>query len=331
VKGKTLFFFALFWSAITLTFDGFIGQSFWNQHRSATFAQTVGMVVSSRIQENSDSDSTTYRPEVHYTYQVNGETLTGTKVRFQSWSSSDHGYARKITRDYPVGSSVTVYYNPIRPEEAVLETQVGGPEYFLFLFLLPFNIIMVCLWYGNVAALFPAKTVPLSGYPIIESPGQISIRLSSFNAFALAGAVVFLLSFLSIFVVAFTIGMSLSLSGLIGWLIFFGTAAFCAFVWQQYRLDSGRCDFRIDRQTRMVDVPQTMQRAAHRIPLDAITEIDLVSKSSDNMVTYCPVLNWIDEFGARQESRLIEISDQDQAEALRRWLRQQLGLMPEKN
>jgi hypothetical protein len=52
-------------------------------------------------------------------------------VHFGSMRSSDPSMARTILQRYPVGKPVTVYYNPARPQQAVLEPGVAGVAWVL--------------------------------------------------------------------------------------------------------------------------------------------------------------------------------------------------------
>ena len=93
---------------------------------SSRWSQTEGLVLVSDLQRTRDGDGGyMYRPEVSYSYQAGGADFVGTRPKFGarislSWS----GPAARTTRKYPVGSRVTVWYDPADPQESVLETGV---------------------------------------------------------------------------------------------------------------------------------------------------------------------------------------------------------------
>lgn len=62
--------------------------------------------------------------DIKYEYRVKGKTYKGSRVSIGE-DLGDHAVEDTIAR-YPAGSTVTVHYNPDRPEQAVLET--GAPE-----------------------------------------------------------------------------------------------------------------------------------------------------------------------------------------------------------
>ena len=78
-------------------------------------------IVSSRVQSHRGDDSTTYRIDILYRYEFNGEEHQSNRYTFMGGSSS--GYKRKaeIVRRYPAGMRSTCFVDPRQPQEAVLE------------------------------------------------------------------------------------------------------------------------------------------------------------------------------------------------------------------
>ena len=96
-----------------------------------------GRVLSAKVEKYRQSVSrgtggardrmTLYRPVLLYEYEVAGKRFRGSRVA-QS-PGLDRGvpeFAQKLVDRYPVGSAVTVLYNPKRPDESVLEPRVPG-------------------------------------------------------------------------------------------------------------------------------------------------------------------------------------------------------------
>lgn len=73
--------------------------------------------------------TTTYEADVRYEYRVDANRYSGNKVSFGEYSSSNRGHAERIVDRYPKGKSVEVFYNPDKPDTAVLEPGVSGGVY----------------------------------------------------------------------------------------------------------------------------------------------------------------------------------------------------------
>jgi len=96
---------------------------------TAKWPTVEGTVLETRIhtyKSTSGSGSkkrttTMYEPIVVYRYEVDGKTYTHDQVEFASGGSSSASSAKKTIHRYPVGSKVTVYYDPELPQNALLE------------------------------------------------------------------------------------------------------------------------------------------------------------------------------------------------------------------
>jgi hypothetical protein len=92
---------------------------------STTWPSTAGKIIGHRIRvdESSDDDSYSVRyvPVVHCEYQVNGTLYQGKRISFGSEPSFlTRQKAEAFLETYPVESATTVFYNPEKPQEAVL-------------------------------------------------------------------------------------------------------------------------------------------------------------------------------------------------------------------
>ena len=128
-RGKTgiagFVFFALFWSGMTLAFDGFIGWNGFRQFRSASYSITTGRITYSKVETIHGNKGNTYRPSLKYKYSVAGKDYQGDCYRYGQWSSGD-GSARQIVAAHPVGKQVKVHYAPGNPADAVLKAGLQG-------------------------------------------------------------------------------------------------------------------------------------------------------------------------------------------------------------
>ena len=146
-----LLFFAIFWCGITGAFAGILAVTGWRVwDAQKRFVPVQGTVTESRVDESRGSKGgTTYKPHVAYRYTVAGREFHGDRYEFGSMSSSD-GYARssEVVRRCAPGAAVTVYYDPARPESAVLVRELPGGFFFMLLFLQPFLLVGIGVWFG---------------------------------------------------------------------------------------------------------------------------------------------------------------------------------------
>jgi hypothetical protein len=104
--------------------------------QSKEWPTVPGVITVAELGKQSDRDSdgrtsTTYRADISYDYLVNDTAYVNGNVHFGSMQSSDPSTARAVLKRYPVGKSVTVYYNPARPQQAVLEPGVAAVAWIL--------------------------------------------------------------------------------------------------------------------------------------------------------------------------------------------------------
>ena len=116
------------------------------QHASKRWPTTPGEILESHLEEDSDG----WCPNVRYVYVVNRKRhLTGRLYFFLSNSSTEREAGKHIS-PYPVGKSVTVYYNPRKPEDAVLDRRMPlwWPLFWLF-FSLFMLVVGVAMWHDG--------------------------------------------------------------------------------------------------------------------------------------------------------------------------------------
>ena len=97
----------------------------WCRPPPVAWPAPAGRITSSEASReastNRDGDRTVpWVPRVSYRYTVNGAALEGTRIRFGLDSQSREESAATVA-PYPVGRAVTVYYDPAKPTESVLE------------------------------------------------------------------------------------------------------------------------------------------------------------------------------------------------------------------
>lgn len=91
---------------------------------------TTGIVQRSEIVENrvGSQGMRVYVPHIEYRYDVNGRSFHGSTLTegADRWYTGDPAPATARIERFSVGASVTVYYDPRRPEDSCLERAKGS-------------------------------------------------------------------------------------------------------------------------------------------------------------------------------------------------------------
>ena len=111
--------------------------------------RTTGKVVESAVEEvRGDSlPRESFAPRVRFTYYAAGKPRESRHFAFHVWIGS-RARAEATVAKYPVGSAVTVYHHPDRPEQAVLEPQNAGLSVAVAVLAGLLFIGMVAAWWG---------------------------------------------------------------------------------------------------------------------------------------------------------------------------------------
>jgi hypothetical protein len=95
-----------------------------------TWPSAQGVILASCVEEDDSRNAVgkvavTFMPVVSYEYTVLGKTYHGTKVTLGT-SGFNYIDASNISKRFPEGAQVPVFYNPAKPEEAVLAPRAAG-------------------------------------------------------------------------------------------------------------------------------------------------------------------------------------------------------------
>ncbi len=90
---------------------------------SQSWPSTTGTIVKSRVEVRGGSTTTSVDAKIVYEYEVGGRQYQGEQIRVDDRHRVIQvgGQAYEMIDRYPMGASVTVYYNPDDPAEAGLE------------------------------------------------------------------------------------------------------------------------------------------------------------------------------------------------------------------
>jgi hypothetical protein len=324
-----LVFFGLFWSAITLAFDVFIFTAAARQLMALNYPATQGTILTSEVTLHQDSEgSTTHNVSVRYAYAVGDQEYTATRYRYGSFNSSDGKWARSLVANLSPGTSVKVFYNPRNPDDAVLFTGLSGSDLFMFAFMTPFNTVMLGLWWACGLNLSRQWTKSIAGgVKIIPGLRQARIRLADWSEIAAGLATMAVLSFISIFPIAFFGGgFHPSMTTMLLTWLFILAGGFTAWGWQLNNRLSGKYDLVIDEIGGALDLPATNGRKTRRRILISDIEsvyVDTIQKrikSEDGASTaYAPTLRI--RGGTPTTEQLAQWTDQTKADDFTEWLR----------
>ncbi|MDB5320632.1 MAG: hypothetical protein JWN40_2263 [Phycisphaerales bacterium] len=120
------------------------------QHKIDAARPVPGVVSFAEVRENTITDTknrrtTTYRPIVRYHYSV-GDAVFGNDHVFPITQETSARRAKEVVERHKVGTSVTVWYDPIRPSEAFLIRDWDFSPYLLILCAMTFLATGLGFW-----------------------------------------------------------------------------------------------------------------------------------------------------------------------------------------
>jgi hypothetical protein len=329
--GCFLAVFGIVWSAGVLTFDSVQIWSAFRQIAALNYASAPGRITHSAVKTTRSSRGrAVYRPDIKYSFEVDGKTHEGSLYRYGQPASNDKS-ASIIVQQHPVGAAVTVYYNPADPADSLLHPGLTGTDLFIALFLLPFNVVMLGLWWQCADRMFLRwRKHTAGGAPISDDGFQVRVCLTTFSPLTAGLAAAGALGFLAIFAIGLTLAFSPSLELMVVvWSVILA-AGVLAYAARRMRLASGACDLVINTVDLTIQLPQTAQRKeVLAIPIADITGLDLetISKrSSKGRTSYCyaPAIFFTTSDGQKRKELLIEWFNQNRARELAGWIGERL-------
>ncbi len=339
-----LLFFGLIWTVCVLGFDGVTLWGAIRQIRATGFPKTSGLVTKSSFQSHHDtipdangaaSESVTYSPAIEYSYSVAGKQYRGRRYRFGGVSGGQRN-ARQIIGAFPVGKNVDVFYSPGDPAMAVLKTGLEGTDLFMAMFLLPFNMVMLGIWYA-IAQGFGRNRPSLAGGCKVTDDGYTTrVRLSYVTPVKCGLVAIGFWSFFGIFAGGISQGLNPALKTMyFAWGFVLAIGVLAALVWT-IKLARGDRDLVIDEMSQTVHLPQMFGRPEPlSIPGKQVRAIDVeqvLKRGSKGgpYYTYSPTLVY-EEGGEQRRTKLCDISTECYAESLAELLRERLRLKAAEN
>lgn len=322
----------LFWTAITGAFDvlwlGMAGR----QAASWTYAATTGTIVESSLERNTDSDGdATYDANVKYEYLAAGHQLQGSRIRHLEFRmGSGRQDAEYITARFPAGKQVPVYFSPREPGIAVLDRGFRGADFFLPLFMLPFNGIMLGGWYA-LGSMWRKRRRP-GGLRWRDDGLKVVVRLYNVTPLVAAVAAAMISSFVLIFVCGFGM-IAVPLDWLVSgsWLVVLGSGA-----WAFARFRRPAATLEYDHFSARITITKS-DGQSHTFAAQDILAFDsrtlkpgaknrVTGEEGERAATYSPTITYRGADGDQREVQLANWSSQEDVAWLVRWLRETLRL-----
>ncbi len=311
---------------MTLLFDWIMVFPVVRQMFATSYSSVPGKILSSEVVQKDTDDGTVSRVKVSFAYSVNGVDYVGRRFRY---GSHDFVAARAIVAALPAGETVPVYFRKSSPGDSILAPDLYGGDLFHFMFMIPFNTVLIGFGWVAWGRWRRARLDPLAGgVKIIQEPGKKRARLTRLSPIASAFVTIGLLAFCSLFVVLLVDGgpaASLSTMVITLWTILGGGVL--AGIWEAGTASAGNYDLILDELNGVMELPRTCGRKMPvRLPfarVERITVETVRSESSDNeQSTYAPTI-WLEQPNPSSH-RLVEWYDENKASRFVEWLRMEL-------
>lgn len=121
------------------------------QVRAWGFETTRGVMLHSKVVRRSGGDGVSFHAELEYSYEVAGAEYRGSDYRY-TMTVNSRRHAKSIVDAHPVDSTIDVFYDPSDPADAVLSPGLKTVDFFLPFFLLPFNLVMLGMFWFTCGA-----------------------------------------------------------------------------------------------------------------------------------------------------------------------------------
>lgn len=316
----------LFWCTFTLCFDAFLVYGGVRQLLTLNYASAPGQVVESEVITSHDSEGTSYRVRIKYSYALDGKEFTSENRRYLDAGGS-FGGANQLVAAFPRGKPVTVYYNQSNPADAVLSRGLELMDCFLWIFITPFNVI----GFGGCYFMFGSRWRRYWGRPplgVQVRDDGLETQMKVYSVTPLAAALVALLgvSFACIFAVGF--GMVIApLEVLIplALAIVLGTTA-----WAYIAGSRPHCIVTLEAASGQISCQAAAAEPPHSYAISDVQSVELVTSCNTDdegavSSNYQPTIKFRNRTGGDENAvSLVSWTDKESAQWVVDWLRERL-------
>lgn len=310
------------WSAGTLALDREQAYSLFKQQQAASFPRAEGQVLSSKLELDHVGGDSTYCANIRYRYVVAKQPFLADRLRYGYRGGEAH--LQRTVAAHPVGSSVTVYYNPREPAEALLDPGLSSADFFFLLFVAPFNVVTLGSWAALAWTLLRGPGVTPASLRLFDSGTELRARLPRLAPVLIAAIAVFVVAGASFLIVGAAVGDPPPASVVAAAWATVLVAAAAAYFLAQSRMN----DLVIDRVSGTLALPRgSRSRRSAPVPLADIIDVKLGQEADEGgSVLYFCLVQWTQADGQTCEAAWLNQPDRACAEKLVVWLREQCGL-----
>jgi hypothetical protein len=298
------------------------------QYRAKSFPSTTGKVLRSSVHTKwlgNKNPTPFYSAEIGYRYDVNGKAYLSDRFRFEhDQSDSDPSAANTLIASYPVGSQVTVFYDPYNPGRALLKPGLLAEDLYLFapVGFAAFGLLALRFLFGWWRDHYIRSET--GGVRIIAQPGCVRVRLSRYSPIMLGLVTLTLSSIAATIIVGGSKEKPSSMQEvLLGWAAVL-TCSGTVFLAFRLRLNSGIDDLVIDHETAFLTLPRNFGRKRNdTVDLRNIMSVELLEHGQEKTYRCYPTLYF--HSLELQPARLADWDDTRKGIAFVQWLRAQLA------
>lgn len=273
---------ALLWCGAVGFLDSFALPSVLEQARAVDLPTVPGTVIHSDITESRGSKgSLRRRADIRYSYVVNGEELTGTRLRLSSIAFGDGSrQAQAAVAAFPVGKTVTVYYDPVAPANSLLQPGLLPEHLIASLFAVPHHLIGVWLLLVALRQLGRHWRGPLASAPIRHLPGsRIAVRMPWMSPLSVGLLSLGILSIVGGLLAVIVIPAPTLTSALLAWAVVLSIAISLG-LRRALKLRAGQADLIIDAGAKTVTLPLGEGRKQLiTLPFAEVQGLDLTTRT----------------------------------------------------
>jgi hypothetical protein len=323
-------FVTLVCTGAVLLLDSLVAYDLQKQYASGHYPFVTGRITRSEIRSHHGRHGTSYSAYVSYTYQVGRELLYGDRLRYTLFSpSGGYANARNIVNTFPPGSSQNIFYDSLAPADSLLCAGIDGQDFTGLLFLTPFNMLTLGLWFSLVGWLRERWFKPLAGGVKIITDGRLTrLRLPQKVAVRWALTTTGALGFAALFVFTGSANVPVSTVLTAIGVVYLAGAAVWGFF--QLRAQTGIYDLIIDEAGHTLSLPATYDREERlSVNVGNIREIHVAKeehRGSKGGVSYTYAPTLLMSQAGIADQKLADWSDPLKAEDFARWLAQKLSL-----
>lgn len=359
---KRVLLFALIFTGLTSLLIYFIVSDVLLQINTSSYIAITGQVIESKIDYETVRNERARKEYIRtlsitYSYNVNGKSYTGTRYFANQNAINDEKWVTKYVREHPKGSSLTVYYDPKKPSDAVLVKGLSGHELYVCLFIYPFFITSLVLWGLFFHMLFFYKNYVGIRY-FVEKPDGVHLRFTLIPS--LTGLLLSVITAIACIVISNLTSISTQPSLFVG--ILYWVAVALSITWginsTRRRNKLGKDDVVINRSKKQITLPKTWKDKSQALSFSQIQEIkveeirrqktlnlgyfkDFISNPTQNtynrleehledreenpMYYYAPTIHWIDFENGKSKRSLIDLADENEAKEIVSWLKRQIS------